>query len=888
MSFTSILQVQALYNSCKVRESSSVHDWDSKILDVQNTFLATKGYHATSLERHLLVTSRHQKQLTNLREKIRDEITGPHSIIEDMDLSHNTDKLTDLEKSFCKSIQKISNSCCEMMSALTNSILNVSTEIAGLPPCSFEVVAIGSMARGEMTPYSDLEYLFLVQDSRHRDYFHTLAVISYFMIANLGETNLKYMNIKELKEMGYIDQQANGFKIDGLGQNAGNIPTGNGLSNSKQLILTEDELYDMYYKDYMASDDEHAYDRTIQSPSHIVGSDLSQMLSNCISVFKYPTISIASTVSVNDQSLLGKFHHRLQQLLMTDKRKERTIEMMKQDANKYTYLPTDFRNPSGWLKVKSDIYRYPTIMINSLKIFCEIHETNVWKSIDLLAEQLGWEAQTVHGIKFLVAASLLLRLDAYLFYNTQSEHITLLHQGTNSDSYKINFNLFHSIGSYLFTLKSSVQMVMQSDHIHKASFTKLDCRKDSKACYVTLAYCQQWEKCLAVYSKKQQFGRLDNIHGADESDIPVLTALEYCVYRTGNYVIATKISRIILQLYDNADSISQAEKADRLSCIASNLRYLTRYDQANRYYSISLKIYESMNRSSSEIKLATARTMNFVGRCMSDVGKYVKAQKNLEEALKVQIELLGDQHPHVGHTHNNLGNLFSRMADYEKAEHHHIRTLEIRMLIHGKHTDHHDIAIVQHNMADRYRDQGNFREAIELYERSLSIYQRLYSEKGHEEIWCIQHKLARCYSHDQNEGSISHVDDLLSMSGTMLEQAYKDNGIEHHPDVAEYHVNLATRKAQKGKRFEFEEHMGTALQMYKEVYGKKTPHINIVNCLLTSSAIAKYIFGDESARRSAYCKACWTLKRVFPGKINAQRRKLILARTKYMSPAPIP
>ena len=63
----------------------------------------------------------------------------------------------------------------------------------------------------------------------------------YFVIGNIKETPLKYMNIEELKN--FTDNGMNGFKIDGLQQKAGNIPTGNGTKEQKnKFILTVDEL----------------------------------------------------------------------------------------------------------------------------------------------------------------------------------------------------------------------------------------------------------------------------------------------------------------------------------------------------------------------------------------------------------------------------------------------------------------------------------------------------------------------------------------------------------------------------------------------------------------------------------------------------------------------
>lgn len=55
--------------------------------------------------------------------------------------------------------------CSDNMAAFTRQIIKVSVGMIkpGRQPCDFEAVAFGSLARGEATPYSDLEFFFLVE-----------------------------------------------------------------------------------------------------------------------------------------------------------------------------------------------------------------------------------------------------------------------------------------------------------------------------------------------------------------------------------------------------------------------------------------------------------------------------------------------------------------------------------------------------------------------------------------------------------------------------------------------------------------------------------------------------------------------------------------------------
>ncbi len=58
--------------------------------------------------------------------------------------------------------------------------------ILGKPPCGYDIRAMGSTAREEICPYSDLEFMILVE--RQDPYFKALVDILHLQIASLGET----------------------------------------------------------------------------------------------------------------------------------------------------------------------------------------------------------------------------------------------------------------------------------------------------------------------------------------------------------------------------------------------------------------------------------------------------------------------------------------------------------------------------------------------------------------------------------------------------------------------------------------------------------------------------------------------------------------------------
>lgn len=184
------------------------------------------------------LTSRFTCELESTRGQTIDDLLAVDEPVKGMDSGWLSEKD---ELSFYEIIRNASLACSEKMATFAGDIIaeSVCWLSPKKPPCDFVALAIGSLARGEATPYSDLEYLFLVEHKSDDalQYFERLAVTNYFLIGNLGQTKLKYMAIKELKGW-FDDRSKNGFKIDGLSPGAGNIPTGNELpEKSNHLSL---------------------------------------------------------------------------------------------------------------------------------------------------------------------------------------------------------------------------------------------------------------------------------------------------------------------------------------------------------------------------------------------------------------------------------------------------------------------------------------------------------------------------------------------------------------------------------------------------------------------------------------------------------------------------
>ena len=194
------MQAHALYNSDFARMPAD-EQWVEKAFELQKLYWGDNS--ATDLEAQKTLTNKLKIKLGSIRDKYRKEIQHAERLVAQFDGKH-ANSTTQTE--YHKLTMKVSLGCPEDMRNFARLVLEERV-LKTKPACAFETVAIGSIAYGEATPYSDLEYLFLIKNRAKKTvrYFEILAITSYFLIGNLGETKLSYMAIEELH--GWFDDK---------------------------------------------------------------------------------------------------------------------------------------------------------------------------------------------------------------------------------------------------------------------------------------------------------------------------------------------------------------------------------------------------------------------------------------------------------------------------------------------------------------------------------------------------------------------------------------------------------------------------------------------------------------------------------------------------------
>ena len=354
-------------------------------------------------------------------------------------------------------------------------------------PCSFVAVALGSVAKGEATPYSDLEYAFIVE--KDNKYFTKLAVDTYFKIGNMGETPLKCFDIIELKKRNDLACNAadiaSGYKIDGITEKAGNMPTGNGKLNGQTLTLTVD--------DFMA-----LYQREAELPLGEIAGDKSDMLSSTVVIYT----NEGEKSQLHADFLKARNQYELTKAANNNTVRKKRHDSFVMDINSYTFLPDfiQFQPPDNLkLEIKTAIFRYPTLLANNIKMCLGWDFRYSWETFASLHSQKLLTTENYRYICIVLAISIYLRTRAYLSQRTQAKFVTLSAANSVASLYELPRNLFVILGCLLIPIKRSIKDAIDSSAnaglvcmvqclFNNVKIDKTDCWAKVEVCYFAGLY----------------------------------------------------------------------------------------------------------------------------------------------------------------------------------------------------------------------------------------------------------------------------------------------------------------------------------------------------------------------------------------------------------------
>nr|XP_039256083.1 uncharacterized protein LOC120332831 [Styela clava] len=243
------LRCAALLNGAKVRfHLKNKQDGESeveKFLELLG-FDILKSASAVKPETNLLEESKiFFESVIEMREDCKTMLSGDRELISDtVKYPERSEYEFDIESRNKSSHVKKMNK--DLTNAFTNLMTRISkkcVDVMGEPPCKFATVGLGSLAREEITPYSDFEHVIILQEGVQKrpdyisikEYFRWYAVCFQIIIINFGETFIRSMGVKSLNDLYSENKKLNwfydtytpcGIAFDGLVPHSCNNPLG--------------------------------------------------------------------------------------------------------------------------------------------------------------------------------------------------------------------------------------------------------------------------------------------------------------------------------------------------------------------------------------------------------------------------------------------------------------------------------------------------------------------------------------------------------------------------------------------------------------------------------------------------------------------------------------
>ena len=156
-----------------------------KLLDIQDNMVEMVGGNPLHCK---FDSELKQNELKNLRNEAKQSLES----IECRRSSKNQESVNKCDvrpmlKDETKDIEELSDRISVRMKQFLAAIINECLELLGTPPCDHEVIVLGSLARNEMTPYSDFEWAILTNSEQEecKVFFRSLTNLVHLQVGKV-------------------------------------------------------------------------------------------------------------------------------------------------------------------------------------------------------------------------------------------------------------------------------------------------------------------------------------------------------------------------------------------------------------------------------------------------------------------------------------------------------------------------------------------------------------------------------------------------------------------------------------------------------------------------------------------------------------------------------
>ena len=402
-----LIKSAVLFNAALVRKPRNVqmvqddlnelcsHVWCLAGVNQENARLSVNAEFLSSLSR----------EIASLRNQVKTEVYDARMKIHKG--SAENARKHNLTEQIEKLQEDIYNKYCKLMENVTKYCISLRPSL----PCKFALIGMGSLAKKEITPYSDFEHALVLQEGVQNDdnyqeileYFRWFSVIFQISVINLGETIipsicLPFINNPFKKSFNWFfdANTRRGISFDGMMPHACKFPLGREETNMKfgktELIkpITEMLKYLCTYGELKKND------------------QLADMLKTTCFV-------------AGDEAIYKDFHQNAKHCKMDKAACQRLLSKDIKTFNPFKTIPNMLHTPK-W-NLKRVVYRSFGLFVEVLGKLYGVKANSGFEIIrnliakDILDQQFG------EDLLFAATAAYYLRLISYVNENSQYDYL---------------------------------------------------------------------------------------------------------------------------------------------------------------------------------------------------------------------------------------------------------------------------------------------------------------------------------------------------------------------------------------------------------------------------------------------------------------------------------
>ncbi|CAK8673121.1 unnamed protein product [Clavelina lepadiformis] len=659
----SLIRSAALLNSAVTRQPGN-EQFKQSLKYFCSNLLKTAG--AKILDADLLKIAQEVKEMTeNMRKGTNESLKQIKTIPYDVTI----DEQKELEAEKIANIKTIQAQITENYKNMMKFVSNECEKIMGNPPCKYSITGMGSLARYEITPYSDFEHIILLEEgvqekdnySQVLEYFRWFSVIFQTIIINLQETIIPSVAIPSFKhvtkpgEKEFFDAfTKRGISFDGLMPHACKLPLGRMERTKKkpwttELIKPVNEMLTYLDKDEDLKN----------------GYRISDVLMNTCQVY-------------GDEQIYQQFSEGVRNVLQSDQpsHHDRLMQQLNEDLtnfdafNSLSALSTDSK-----CNIKRLVYRTSTLFISALGRLNSIDDGPSFAIIDQLTNNNIIDDETAHLLSFAIAVSCQVRLKVYMEKEGQDDYVGEEQLYDAMDN-KVFANLMDTVGERsmmdYFAIVYNLQDVLRNkDDLSNLKFnitlTPLDKFKMLNLLQLNDRVIGDWES----YSQEQP----PNTSSQNELWIRYYVARAY--FLTHQY----KESLLMLKWLEERDIEHQRLKVTVIRAKARCLYNLDRFQEAAQFIGRVKSEVLNLKLSDSDKYLFRSHLAYIIARCQDELKEYQLAIDQYMEASEYYVRVDQRDEPwkeinraicfyHIGLCLYELGDYDTAITEAEKSLQH--------------------------------------------------------------------------------------------------------------------------------------------------------------------------------------------------------------------------